>query len=56
MATEEVKSKAVEVKKKKAPPKPEDLALDVASQQMIVRSREMEIETIFDRAQPRAAW
>jgi len=32
-------------------PKPADLALDVASQEMIARSREMEIETIFDRAQ-----
>ena len=49
MATEEVKK--VVVKKVKQPPRPEDLALDVASQQMIVRSREMEIETIFDRAQ-----
>jgi carbon-monoxide dehydrogenase catalytic subunit len=51
MATEEVKSKVVSVKKKEAPPRPEDLALDLASQEMIVRSREMEIETIFDRAQ-----
>ncbi len=51
MATEEVKSKVIAVKKDKAPPKPEDLALDVASQQMIVRSREMGIETIFDRAE-----
>jgi len=50
MATEEVK-KVVAAKKKAEPPKPEDLALDVASQEMIVRSREMEIETIFDRAQ-----
>ena len=49
MATEEVKK--VVVKKVKQPPRPEDLALDVASQQMIVRSREMEVETIFDRAQ-----
>ncbi|MBW2167822.1 MAG: carbon monoxide dehydrogenase, partial [Deltaproteobacteria bacterium] len=49
MATEEVKK--VVAKKVKQPPRPEDLALDVASQQMIVRSREMEIETIFDRAQ-----
>jgi carbon-monoxide dehydrogenase catalytic subunit len=51
MATEEVKGKVVSVKKKEAPPRPEDLALDLASQEMIVRSREMEIETIFDRAQ-----
>jgi len=49
MATEEVKKKVA--KKVKTPPRPEDLALDVASQQMIVRSREMEVETIFDRAQ-----
>lgn len=49
MATEEVKK--VVVKKVKQPPRPEDLALDVASQQMIVRSRELEVETIFDRAQ-----
>ena len=49
MATEEVKK--VVVKKEKKPPKPEELAIDVASQQMIVRSREMEVETIFDRAQ-----
>jgi len=51
MATEEVKSKVVSVKKKDERPKPEDLALDLASQEMIVRSREMEIETIFDRAE-----
>ena len=50
MTKEEVKKKAAVVKKEKAPPKPEDLALDVASQQMILRSREMEVETIFDRA------
>ena len=49
MATEEVKK--VVVKKVKQPPRPEDLAIDVASQQMIVRSRELEVETIFDRAQ-----
>jgi anaerobic carbon-monoxide dehydrogenase catalytic subunit len=49
MATEEVKKKVA--KKVKQPPRPEDLALDVASQDMIARSREMEIDTIFDRAQ-----
>jgi carbon-monoxide dehydrogenase catalytic subunit len=49
MATEEVKK--VVAKKEKEPPRPEDLALDVASQEMIVRSRELEVETIFDRAQ-----
>jgi len=52
MATEEVKSKVVGVKKKAAEaPRPEDLALDLASQEMIARSREMQVETIFDRAQ-----
>lgn len=50
MATEDVKAKTTK-KKEKAAPKPADLALDVASQEMIARSREMEIETIFDRAQ-----
>ena len=49
MATEEVKK--VVVKKAKQPPRPEELAIDVASQQMIARSRELEVETIFDRAQ-----
>ena len=52
MATEEVKKVVAKVvKKEKIPPKPEELALDVASQMMITRSREMEVETIFDRAQ-----
>jgi anaerobic carbon-monoxide dehydrogenase catalytic subunit len=50
MATEEVKSKVVASKKKAELPRPEDLALDLASQEMIVRSRELEVETIFDRA------
>jgi carbon-monoxide dehydrogenase catalytic subunit len=54
MASEEIKEKekvlSAKAKEKKAP-KPEELALDTASQQMIIRSREMEIETIFDRAQ-----
>jgi len=51
MTTEEVK-KDVEVKKKaKAQPKPSDLALDKASQEMILRSWDLEVETIFDRAQ-----
>ncbi|MBW1785665.1 MAG: carbon monoxide dehydrogenase, partial [Deltaproteobacteria bacterium] len=50
MTAEEVKKKSV-VKKEKKPPRPEDLAIDVASQEMIVRSREMGVETIFDRAQ-----
>jgi anaerobic carbon-monoxide dehydrogenase catalytic subunit len=46
---DEVKKKVV--KKEKKAPRPEELALDVASQEMIKRSREMEVETIFDRAQ-----
>jgi carbon-monoxide dehydrogenase catalytic subunit len=52
MSSEEIKEKDVSAKtKEKKAPKPEELALDTASQQMIARSREMEIETIFDRAQ-----
>ncbi|RLC27167.1 MAG: carbon-monoxide dehydrogenase catalytic subunit [Deltaproteobacteria bacterium] len=50
MATEEVKKKMV-AKKEKKMPSPADLALDTATQEMITRSREMEVETIFDRAQ-----
>ncbi len=44
---------AEEVKKGKAKKDidPRDLTVDPACQEMIVRSREMEIETIFDRAQ-----
>ena len=51
MATEEVKKDVAVKKKAKAAPKPSDLALDKASQEMITRSRDMEVETIFDRAQ-----
>jgi carbon-monoxide dehydrogenase catalytic subunit len=52
MTTEEVKKKVVVAKdKEKKAPKPEDLTIDPATMQMIERSREMEIETIFDRAQ-----
>ncbi len=50
MSTEEVKKKAV-ASKAKAVPKPQELTIDPASALMIERSREMEIETIFDRAQ-----
>jgi carbon-monoxide dehydrogenase catalytic subunit len=50
MATEEVK-KAVAAKKEKPAPNPRDLSIDPAAQKMIERSRELEIETIFDRAQ-----
>ena len=44
---------AEEVKKAKAKKEvdPRDLTVDPSCQEMIVRSREMEIETIFDRAQ-----
>ena len=52
MAIEEVKEKKVVAKEKvKKMVEPEDLTIDPASVQMIERSREMEIETIFDRAQ-----
>lgn len=53
MATEEVKAKAgaAAKKKEKEAPKPAELAHDAASQEMITRSREMQVETIFDRAQ-----
>ena len=51
MATEEVKAKAAAAKDKvKKVSKPDELTIDVASMQMIQRSRDMEIETIFDRA------
>ena len=50
MATEEVKVKKVAAKEKKVV-KPQDLTVDQATIEMIDRSREMEIETIFDRAQ-----
>ncbi len=52
MTTEEVKKKVAGVKaKEKKPVRPADLTIDPASMKMIERSREMEIETIFDRAQ-----
>jgi len=57
MTTEEVKEKVVaatdKVKKDKVKKivKPEDMTIDPATAEMIERSREMEIETIFDRAQ-----
>ena len=50
MSTEDVKKKAV-ASKAKAVPKPAELTRDTASALMIERSRELEIETIFDRAQ-----
>jgi carbon-monoxide dehydrogenase catalytic subunit len=52
MAIEEVETKgAVDKKKAKAAPRAEDLTIDPASVKMINRSREMAVETIFDRAQ-----
>ncbi|MFC1868896.1 anaerobic carbon-monoxide dehydrogenase catalytic subunit [Thermodesulfobacteriota bacterium] len=50
MTTEEVKAKAVVAKAKKVV-KAQDLTIDPATRQMIDRSRDLEIETIFDRAQ-----
>jgi carbon-monoxide dehydrogenase catalytic subunit len=47
MASEDVKAKA---KAKKAAD-PRDISVDMATQDMISRSRALEIETIFDRAQ-----
>ena len=52
MATEEVKNKVGSAKaKQKKPVTAKDLTIDPATAQMIDRSRELEIETIFDRAQ-----
>jgi len=51
MATEEVKKVIVAKQKEKPAPKPWDLSIDPATQKMIERSRELEVETIFDRAQ-----
>ena len=50
MTTEEVKVKAVAEKEKKVV-RAQDLTVDQATIVMIDRSRQMEIETIFDRAQ-----
>ena len=52
MTTEEVKAKAVEAKAKaKKIVKPQELTVDPATVKMMHRARELEIETIFDRAQ-----
>ena len=52
MTTEEGKDKTAGAKEKVVKMvRPEDLTIDPASMQMIERSRELEIETIFDRAQ-----
>ena len=45
MAEEDKVKSVIAKKKKKEPPKPVDLTIDPASQQMISRSREMEVET-----------
>ena len=50
MTAEEVKDKAGEAKVKKIV-KAQDLTIDPATAMMIDRSREMDVETIFDRAQ-----
>jgi carbon-monoxide dehydrogenase catalytic subunit len=52
MAEEEVKEKKA-IAKEKVPKivKPEELTIDEASMDMIERARELEIDTIFDRAQ-----
>jgi anaerobic carbon-monoxide dehydrogenase catalytic subunit len=50
MTTEEVKDKTVEAKVKKIV-NARDLTIDPATARMIDRSHELEIETIFDRAQ-----
>jgi len=51
MAAEEVKKVVAAKKKEKPAPNPRDLSIDPATQKMIARSRELEVETIFDRAQ-----
>jgi carbon-monoxide dehydrogenase catalytic subunit len=52
MTTEEVKAKVVGTKvKAKKVVKSQDVTIDPATYKMIDRSREMEVETIFDRAQ-----
>nr|HID58896.1 anaerobic carbon-monoxide dehydrogenase catalytic subunit [Desulfobacterales bacterium] len=53
MATEEAKEKvkAIAKEKKKKVVSPGDLTIDPASMKMIERSRELDVETIFDRAE-----
>ncbi len=52
MAEEEIKEKKAVAKEKVTKiVKPEELTIDEASMDMIERARELEIETIFDRAQ-----
>ena len=49
--TEEVSKKVAPKSKEKKAAQPQDLTVDNATVNMIKRSRELEIETIFDRAQ-----
>jgi len=51
MAEEVMEKKAVGKEKVTKIVKPEELTIDEASMDMIERARELEIETIFDRAQ-----
>jgi carbon-monoxide dehydrogenase catalytic subunit len=51
MTTEDVEKKVVPKAKEKKPIDARDLTIDPATVMMIERSRELEIETIFDRAQ-----
>ncbi|MGD2125896.1 MAG: anaerobic carbon-monoxide dehydrogenase catalytic subunit [Desulfobacteraceae bacterium] len=52
MTTEEVKAKGAPAKEKvKKAVRPEDLSVDPATVTMIKRAKEMEVETIFDRAE-----
>jgi len=50
MAAEDVKKKLKTAKDKKLP-HPNELSIDPATQELLQRSRELEVETIFDRAQ-----
>ncbi len=52
MASEEAKAKVIATKAKaKKVARPEDLSVDPATVQMLKRARDLEVETIFDRAQ-----
>ena len=51
MSREEVKEKIALAKKEKSDKKPDQFSVDAATVEMIERSRDLEIETIFDRAE-----
>ncbi|MBW1998866.1 MAG: anaerobic carbon-monoxide dehydrogenase catalytic subunit [Deltaproteobacteria bacterium] len=51
MSPEDKKAGGVPVKKAKKAAEPRELTVDPATEMMIRRSRELEVETIFDRAQ-----